>query len=109
MRGPHEVNEVLPQRLFVSFPGSIWNKDAHLIQLKPLGVIQFTFRDRTVIVKPMFNVADTFRRLIVKSPDTAEIFWHTALGIQWNRKRHQNKRCYKVVSSHGISPIERKR
>ena len=44
-------------------PRRVRDKESDLIQLEPRGIIQISFRDRRVVLKPKFGVADVFRRI----------------------------------------------
>ena len=79
MRGTHKVAEVLSQSLLVSLPRRVRDKDSDLIQLEPRGIIQISFRDRRVVLKPKFGVADGLGGLVIESSYPAEVFWHTTL------------------------------
>src|ERR1039458_788914 len=71
MRDTNKVEEVLSQTFLVSLPRRVRDKDTNLIQLESRGVIQISFRDRRIVLKPKISVSDGFGRLIIESPDPA--------------------------------------
>jgi hypothetical protein len=100
MRGADEVEKLLFQRLFVSLPSRIGDEHSNLIQLKLLGVVQVTFRNRWFVLKPVFSMSDGFGRLVIESSDAAQILWYTTLRSHRHGKGGNEHRYRTVVSSH---------
>ena len=86
--GTHKVEEVSSQSLLIPLPCRIRDKDSYLIQLESRGVVQISVRDRPIVLKPEFSVADAFGRLIIESSDSAEVFGTDAArsSAMWQRQ-----------------------
>ena len=103
MRGAHKMEKVLSECLLVFRPGCVRHEHPNLIQLEALGIIQVAFRDCGIVLKPEFSMADGFGRLVVESPDAAQIPWHMALRSNGQAKSGYEQFYCKAMSSHGSS------